>query len=48
MPQILMPYIENKSEKFLRSEKLMQSLFSEDIKSGNPWKEFEKIYAEIK
>ena len=48
MPQILMPYVENKSEKFLRSEKLMQSLFSEDIKSGNPWKEFEKIYAEIK
>ena len=48
MPQILMPYVENKSEKFLRPEKLMQSLFSEDIKSGNPWKEFEKIYAEIK
>jgi len=48
MPQILMPYVENKSEKYLRSEKLIQSLFSEDIKSGNPWKEFEKIYAEIK
>ena len=48
MPQILMPYVENKSEKFLRSEKLIQSLFAEDIKSGNPWKEFEKIYAEIK
>ena len=48
MPQILMPYVENKSEKFLRSEKLIQRLFAEDIKSGNPWKEFEKIYAEIK
>jgi hypothetical protein len=30
MPQILMPYVENKSEKYLRSEKLIQSLFSED------------------
>ena len=48
LPQILMPYVENKSEKFLRSEKLIQSLFAEDIKSGNPWKEFEKIYAEVK
>jgi hypothetical protein len=43
LPQILMPYVEKKSEKFLKSEKLIQSLFSEDIKSGNPWKEFEKI-----
>ncbi len=48
LPQILMPYVEKKSEKFLKSEKLIQSLFAEDIKSGNPWKEFEKIYAEIK
>ena len=48
MPQILMPYVEKKSDKFVKSEKLMQSLFSEDIKSGSPWKEFEKIYAEIK
>ncbi len=48
LPQILMPYVEKKSEKFVKSEKLMQSLFAEDIKSGNPWKEFEKIYAEIK
>jgi hypothetical protein len=48
MPQILMPYVENKSEKYLRSEKLIQSLFSEDIKTGNPWREFKKIYAEIK
>ena len=32
----------------MKSEKLIQSLFAEDIKSGNPWKEFEKIYAEIK
>jgi hypothetical protein len=48
LPEILMPYVEKKSEKFVKSEKLMQSLFAEDIKSGNPWKEFEKIYAEIK
>ena len=48
LPQILMPYVEKKSEKFLKSEKLIQSLFAEDIKSGNPWNEFEKIYAEIK
>jgi hypothetical protein len=48
MPQILMPYVEKKSEKYLRSEKLIQSLFSEDIKTGNPWREFKKIYAEIK
>ena len=48
LPQILMPYVENKSEKFIKSEKLMQCLFSEDIKSGNLWKEFENIYAEIK
>ena len=48
LPEILMPYVEKKSEKFVKSEKLMQSLFAEDIKSGTPWKEFEKIYAEIK
>ena len=48
LPEILMPYVEKKFEKFLRSEILIQSLFSEDIKSGNAWKEFEKIYAEIK
>ena len=48
LPEILMPYVEKKSEKFVKSEKLMQSLFADDIKSGNPWKEFEKIYAEIK
>lgn len=48
LPEILVPYVEKKSEKFVKSEKLMQSLFAEDIKSGNPWREFEKIYAEIK
>ena len=48
LPQILMPYVEKKSEKFIKSEKLMQCLFSEGIKSGNLWKEFESIYAEIK
>lgn len=47
LPQILMPYVDKKSEKFIKSEKLMQSLFAEDIKSGNAWHEFEKIYAEI-
>jgi hypothetical protein len=48
LPQILMPYVENKSEKFIKSEKLIQSLFSKDVKSGNPWKDFEEIYAEVK
>ena len=48
LPEILMPYVDKKSEKFIKSEKLLQSLFAEEIESGNPWKEFEKIYAEIK
>lgn len=48
MPEILRPYVEKKSEKFVKSEKLIQNIFTEDIKSGNPWGEFEKIYAEIK
>jgi len=48
LPEILMPYVDKKSEKFIKSEKLLQSLFAEDIKSGNAWHEFEKIYAEIK
>ena len=47
LPEILMPYVENKSDKYVKSEKLIQSLFSREIKSGNVWKEFEKIYAEI-
>jgi hypothetical protein len=47
LPEILKPYVDKKSEKFIKSEKLLQSLFSEDIKSGNAWHEFEKIYAEI-
>ena len=48
LPEILMPYVDKKSEKFIKSEKLLQSLFAKEIESGNPWKEFEKIYAEIK
>ena len=47
LPEILMPYVENKSDKYVKSEKLIQAFFSREIKSGNVWKEFEKIYAEI-